>query len=101
MPDLNASFQNTSSNALKGALKISMLVTGGAGYIGSHMVRLLVDLGHSVVTFDDLSSGFRDAVLGGEFVNVSLHDKSALSALLGKGIIGDVPDVPRFNHHGR
>lgn len=58
-----------------------ILVTGGAGYIGSHMVRLLTSLGHIVVTFDDLSAGFRDAVLGGEFVQGSLHDKAALYAL--------------------
>lgn len=60
---------------------MKILVTGGAGYIGSHMVRLLTELGHSVVTFDDLSSGFRDAVLGGELVQGSLHDKAALNAL--------------------
>lgn len=60
-----------------------ILVAGGAGYIGSHMVRLLTDLGHEVVTFDDLSAGFRDAVLGGFFVQGSLHDKSALSDLFG------------------
>jgi UDP-glucose 4-epimerase len=60
---------------------MKVLVAGGAGYIGSHMVRLLSELGHGVVTFDDLSAGFRDAVLGGEFVQGSLHDKAALSAL--------------------
>jgi UDP-glucose 4-epimerase len=62
---------------------MKILVTGGAGYIGSHMVRMLDELGHAVVTFDDLSSGFRDAVLGGEFVQGSLHDKAALAALFG------------------
>jgi len=62
---------------------MKILVTGGAGYIGSHMVRMLTELGHAVVTFDDLSSGFRDAVMYGEFVQGSLHDKFALSALFG------------------
>lgn len=62
---------------------MKILVTGGAGYIGSHMVRLLTELGHAVVTFDDLSAGFRDAVIGGEFVQGSLHDKAALTALFG------------------
>jgi UDP-glucose 4-epimerase len=62
---------------------MKILVTGGAGFIGSHMVRMLAELNHAVVTFDDLSSGFRDAVLHGEFLQGSLHDKSALSALFG------------------
>jgi UDP-glucose 4-epimerase len=55
-----------------------VLVIGGAGYIGSHMVKMLLDQGHSVITFDNLSSGFRDAVLGGEFVKGDLADKARL-----------------------
>jgi UDP-glucose 4-epimerase len=60
---------------------MKILVAGGAGYIGSHMVRMLVELGHEVVTFDDLSSGFRDAVLVGEFVHGKLHNKKELDAV--------------------
>jgi UDP-glucose 4-epimerase len=47
---------------------IKVLVVGGAGYIGSHMVKRLGQLGCQVTTLDDLSSGHRDAVLTGEFV---------------------------------
>ena len=38
---------------------MTVLVTGGAGYIGSHMVHALVDAGESVVVLDNLSTGFR------------------------------------------
>ncbi len=41
---------------------MTILVTGGAGYIGSHIVHELVDLGESVVVLDNLSTGFGDAV---------------------------------------
>lgn len=57
---------------------MKVLVVGGAGYIGSHMVKMLVDTGHEVTTFDNLSSGFRDAVLGGVFVQGDLAEVAAL-----------------------
>jgi UDP-glucose 4-epimerase len=69
---------------------MQILVTGGAGYIGSHMVRILAEGGHAVVTFDDLSAGFRDAVLDGKFVRGSLHDKSALESLFGSHLFDAV-----------
>lgn len=57
---------------------MKVLVVGGAGYIGSHMVKMLLADGHQVITFDNLSGGFRNAVLGGEFVEGDLADKLAL-----------------------
>jgi UDP-glucose 4-epimerase len=54
---------------------------GGAGYIGSHMVKHLLRQGCHVVTYDNLSTGYRDAVLGGEFVLGDLADKAALETL--------------------
>ncbi|MGB5587873.1 MAG: UDP-glucose 4-epimerase GalE [Gammaproteobacteria bacterium] len=59
-----------------------MLVTGGAGYIGSHVVRQLGEAGENVVTLDNLSTGFRDAVLYGDFVEGNVGDKTLVSKLL-------------------
>ena len=55
-----------------------VLVVGGAGYIGSHMVKMLLGAGHEVITLDNLSSGHRDAVLGGTFVEGDLADTQGL-----------------------
>lgn len=51
---------------------MKVLVTGGAGYIGSHTVRELLDAGHSPVTFDNLSEGHREAIRGGSFIHGDL-----------------------------
>ena len=62
---------------------MAVLVTGGAGYIGSHMVWTLLDHGEEVVVLDDLSTGFRWAVPDGvEFVEGSVGDKSLVSGLI-------------------
>lgn len=62
-----------------------ILVVGGAGYIGSHMVKLLLDAGYRVTTLDNLSGGYRDAVVGGEFVEGDLADRHLLDQLLAAG----------------
>lgn len=62
-----------------------VLVVGGAGYIGSHMVKRLGQLGCQVTILDDLSSGHSDAVLSGDFVLGSIADQGLLDRLLGQG----------------
>lgn len=52
----------------------SILVVGGAGYIGSHMVLDLLQAGHEVVVLDNLSRGHRDLLAGGTFVEGDLGD---------------------------
>lgn len=63
------------------AANFSILVVGGAGYIGSHMIKMLSRMGCSVTTFDNLSSGHRDAVLYGDFIQGDLADNAALKGL--------------------
>jgi UDP-glucose 4-epimerase len=64
---------------------MKVLVVGGAGYIGSHMVKMLGQLGCSVTTLDDLSYGHRDAVLCGDFVEGSCGNRVVLDAVLSRG----------------
>ena len=62
--------------------KNSILVTGGAGYIGSHVVLQLVAAGERVVVVDDLSTGFAEAVVGAELVIANVGDETRIERLL-------------------
>ena len=53
----------------------TILVVGGAGYIGSHMVKYLARAGHRVVVLDNLSTGHADAVRYGELVVGDMADQ--------------------------
>ncbi|HEU0225719.1 MAG TPA: UDP-glucose 4-epimerase GalE [Steroidobacteraceae bacterium] len=65
----------------------TILVTGGAGYIGSHVARQLGERGERIVTLDNLSTGFRSAVLHGEFVQGDTGDAALVARLLaGHGV---------------
>ncbi len=59
-----------------------ILVTGGAGYIGSHVALLLAEAGERVVVLDNLSTGFREAVPDAEFVRGDVGDRDLVTALL-------------------
>lgn len=60
-----------------------VLVTGGAGYIGSVVTEQLIGDGHEVVVYDDLSNGHRDAVVeGAELINAGLADAVTLNQTL-------------------
>lgn len=63
---------------------MNILIPGGAGYIGSHMVRYAQELGHEVVVLDNFSTGHRWAVKDCEIICVDLLDQDSLSRLLNK-----------------
>lgn len=68
----------------------SVLVTGGAGYIGSHVVCRLAEAGYRVVVLDDLSKGTREAVLHGELVVGSVGDGALVERLLDEHAVDSV-----------
>ncbi|MGH8597234.1 MAG: NAD-dependent epimerase/dehydratase family protein, partial [Gammaproteobacteria bacterium] len=68
----------------------NILVTGGAGYIGSHVVKRLGLAGHRVVTLDNLSKGNRGAVLSGELVVGDTGDTELVRQVLSKQAIDTV-----------
>lgn len=73
------------------APRSAILVTGGAGYIGSHVVRLLVDAGAAVVVLDDLSQGFPDAVPAGvPLIRANVADRHQVEAVLRRYAIAAV-----------
>lgn len=62
-----------------------ILVTGGAGFIGSHIAECLLDRGHEVTVLDDLSGGFEENIVPGvKFVQASICDHSAVHRLFEK-----------------
>jgi UDP-glucose 4-epimerase len=62
----------------------TILVTGGAGYIGSHVVRQLGEAGERVLVIDNLVKGFRQAVTAGDLVVADIGDQALVSRLMGE-----------------
>ena len=67
---------------------MTVLVTGGAGYIGSHMVHALVDAGERVVVLDNLSTGFEWAVPKGVSLDVGEYGRSTARGSVDRGAPG-------------
>ena len=57
---------------------MSILIIGGAGYIGSHTVKYFIEQNEDVIIVDNLMTGHKEAVLSGKFYNCDIRDKEAL-----------------------
>ena len=75
---------------------MNVLVVGGAGYIGSHTVRLLNQAGHQVVVLDNLSTGFKAAVAGTELVVGDMRERGLVESVLRKHSIDAVMHFAAF-----
>jgi UDP-glucose 4-epimerase len=80
---------------------MSWLVTGGAGYIGAHVVRALSDAGLEPVVLDDLSTGFESFVPAGvPFVRASILDSSSVGRAIDEYSVTGVIHVAGFKYAG-
>ncbi len=78
----------------------SILVTGGAGYVGSHACKALAKAGYRPVVFDNLSRGHREAVRWGPLVTGELSDRAALVAAMREHSIAAVMHFAAFAYVG-
>ncbi|MEQ1932218.1 MAG: NAD-dependent epimerase/dehydratase family protein, partial [Parvularculaceae bacterium] len=70
---------------------MTVLVTGGAGYVGAHMLLALKDAGEEAIALDDLSVGKRDLVPDGTpLVVANVGDRTMLARLLAENAIEEV-----------
>jgi len=78
----------------------TILVTGGAGFIGSHVNKLLNAQGYRTVVLDNLCRGSRDAVVAGDFIEGDFGDRSTLSKLFENSGIDGVMHFAAFTDVG-
>jgi UDP-arabinose 4-epimerase len=69
------------TNPNHGSSQVKVLVTGGAGYIGSHTCKILLSEGFTPVTLDNLVSGNETSVKWGPFYKGDIHDKALLNKI--------------------
>lgn len=78
-------------------MKEKILVVGGAGYIGSHMVKQLLEEQYKVITLDNFTTGHRHLVTGGELVEGSIGDSALLERIFSENKIGAVMHFAAFS----
>src|SRR6202051_996055 len=78
----------------------NILVTGGAGYIGSHACKALAKAGYTPIAYDNLIYGHRAAVRWGPLVEANLADRSRLAATFAEHEISAVMHFAAFAYVG-
>ena len=61
--------------------RLNILVVGGCGYIGTHMIKALIASGHRPITLDNLSTGHRDLLPGGDFIEGAIENTALLDKI--------------------
>jgi UDP-glucose 4-epimerase len=79
---------------------MNILLTGGAGYIGSHLVRALASAGHSCIVYDNLSKGHADSLTEGDLIVADVADDEALRVALRENAIDAVIHLAAFIEAG-
>lgn len=77
-----------------------ILITGGAGYIGSHTAKLMHKLGYELIIFDNLSRGYKELTKWGKFIHGDLSDKELLKDILVRYNVGAVIHFAAFAYVG-
>ncbi|WP_366923789.1 UDP-glucose 4-epimerase GalE [Metallumcola ferriviriculae] len=67
-----------------------VLVTGGAGYIGSHVAKALLQQGYDIIIYDNMENGCESAIVGGTLVKADLADETSLSEVFSKAKVNAV-----------
>ncbi|MCL2805347.1 MAG: UDP-glucose 4-epimerase GalE [Treponema sp.] len=80
---------------------MNILIIGGAGYIGSHVTREFLDIGHQCTVFDNLSSGLRENLFAeAEFIHGDIHDLPSLLDTMKNGSFDAIVHLAAFKAAG-
>ncbi len=76
--------------------RLNILVVGGCGYIGTHMIKALIEAGHHPITLDNLSTGHRHLLPGGDFIEGDIENTALLDAIFASRRIDAVMHFAAF-----
>src|SRR5271169_3048444 len=93
-------YPSSTRTALRNVMSATILVTGGAGYVGSHACKALARAGYRPITYDSLIHGHREAVRWGPLVEADLADAGRLAETLKRFDVAAVLHFAAFAYVG-